>query len=161
MSRHHIKQHKSPCRSSLFAQNDESTGFGDINTHHGNDTITITPKTYTPSQAYMNLTGFDDISPFISKKSTHTLNSVHDNTFEDYNEEAPNDINNSSYRQQMIKRMQQSVFDTSNAMFSQSERITVNNQNGSTYDASGSYSPSKAPSRYLQQQTASLFKDVV
>ena len=119
---------------------------------------------YASAQSYINMSGFDDISSFISQPTNKqsAVSSQQDNNYNDYNEEGPNNINDSNYRRQMIRQMQRSVFEQSNAMFGRCEKVTTPSRSitENTYDASGSYSPSSAPSLYLQQQSKSLFKNI-
>ena len=159
MNRHH-RNHTSHSRS-LFAQPSSSQ---EPTINNQSESINMTNTNYTPASSFIHLTGFDDMSTFITapdNTKTSSLYSLHDNSFNDYNENGPNDINNSSYRQKLIKQMQQSLFEQSNSMFAQSEHINPNCQlNEHTYDTDGPYRPSNAPSKYLQQQTKPIFKQV-
>ena len=128
------------------------------------DSLNMQTANYTAAHSFIKMSGFDDISPFITQPSSSQsdVSSLRDNNFNDYNEQGPNNINDSDYRQRMIRQMQQSVFEQSNAMFGHSEKTNTSTHpiTESTYDASGTYSPSAAPSLYLQQQSKSLFKSI-
>ena len=128
------------------------------------DSLNIQNTNCTMAQSFINMSGFDDLSPFITQSHDPrtAVSSMRDNNFNDYNETGPNNINDSDYRQRMIRQMQRSVFEQSNAMFAHSEKVATPSRpiNENTYDASGSYSPSAAPSLYLQQQSKSLFKNI-
>lgn len=166
MNRHH-RTHTAHSRS-LFAQPSSSsfspTSEQSLNINPNSESINMTNTNYTPASSFIHLTGFDDMNTFITAPDnvkTSTVNSLHDNSFNDYNENGPNDINNSSYRQKLIKQMQQSLFNQSNSMFAQTEHINPNRQlTEHTYDADGPYRPSHAPSKYLQQQTKPIFKQM-
>lgn len=127
------------------------------------DNIHLTSENFKPNQALIDITGFNDIAAFINSTNdkSHTMKNKHDNTFDDYNEDGKNNINESSYRQLLIKQMTDSVFQQSQSMFgdmkqtSKSSRRNPENQ----YDVDSTYTPSKAPSLYLQKQSKRIFKD--
>ena len=125
------------------------------------DSITLTSENYKPNKALIDITGFDSLSPFVSTDKSHTLNNSHDNTYNDYNEGGPNNINDSDYRRRLIKQMQQSVFQQSESMFGNTEKTSQQRRDPSKeYDVSNTYTPSNAQSVYLQHQTKNLFKNI-
>ena len=128
-----------------------------------NDTLTLDRNEYNPGQAMIEMTGFDDLTPFITqpKSSQKSLSSIHDNNFNDYNEEGYNDINGSDYRQRMIKQSIREMFEQTNSMFGNSEKVHSNQKmSDSSYDANGSFTPSHAQASYLQKQSRSLFDNI-
>ena len=154
------KKHSKRSSSSSSRQSNTPDIFVDPHS----DSLNLQTANYSAAQSFINISGFDDISPFITQPTNaqSSVSSLHDNNFNDYNELGPNNINDSDYRQRMIRQMQRSVFEQSNAMFGHSEKANTSTHpiTESTYDASGSYSPSAAPSLYLQQQSKSLFKNI-
>lgn len=126
-----------------------------------NDNIQLTSTNYKPNQALMNLTGFDELTPFMGDGKSKSVSSMHDNSFNDYNEEGNNNINESSYRQMLIKQMTDSVFQQSHAMFGDYENSNKSSRRNpeNQYDVDNTYTPSKAPSLYLQKQSKRIFRD--
>ena len=127
------------------------------------DNIHLTSENYRPNQALIDITGFNDIAAFINNNDkSHSMNAKHDNSFDDYNEEGKNNINESSYRQMLIKQMTDSVFQQSRSMFGdmkQSSKSSVHRTAENQYDVDNTYTPSKAPSLYLQKQSKRIFRD--
>lgn len=136
------------------------------------DSITLTNENFKPNKTLINLSGFDELAPFVGTDKSYTLNSTTDNRYNDYNEGGPNNINESDYRQRLIRQMQQSVFQQSESMFGRSERVAQPRQssrrggNGNSdliipnYDVANTYTPSNVQSIYLQQQSKKLFKNI-
>ena len=136
------------------------------------DSITLTNDNYKPNKALINISGFDNLSPFIGTDKSHTINTSTDNSYNDYNEGGPNNINDSDYRHRLIRQMQQSVFQQSESMFGRTERVAQPRSAAAAtskrdhfitipkYDVADTYTPSNAQSVYLQKQSKKLFKNI-
>ena len=127
------------------------------------DSITLTSTNYNPTQTLINLTGFDNLTPFLTQSQTmnDSLSSSHDNSYSDYNENGTNDINGGNYRQLLIQQMQQNLFKQTNEMFGNSELTTLNQKpNEHMFDVSSNYQPSKAPANYVKHQAKGIFKNI-
>lgn len=127
------------------------------------DSITLTTMNYNPTQTLINLTGFDNLSPFLTQLQTanDSLSSSHDNSYSDYNENGTNDINGGKYRQLLVQQLQDDLFKQTNEMFGNSELTTLNQKpNEHMFDVSSSYQPSRAPGDYVKQQAKSIFKNI-
>lgn len=127
------------------------------------DSITLTAMNYNPTQTLINLTGFGNLSPFLTQSQTtnDSLSSSHDNSYSDYNENGTNDINGGKYRQLLVQQLQDDLFKQTNEMFGNSELTTLNQKpNEHMFDVSTSYQPSRAPGDYVKQQAKSIFKNI-
>lgn len=120
-----------------------------------NDSIHLTSENYKPNQTLIDITGFSNLSPFMGNDKSHSLDSIHDNAYSDYNETGQNNINDSDYRKRLIKQMQDSVFQQSQSMFGSIERANKNNQ----YQVDSHYTPSNASAVYLQRQSKQMFNN--
>lgn len=127
-----------------------------------NENIIITGDNYKPNATLMGILGFNELAPFIesNSKGKKTIDSIHDNNYNDYNESGPNDINNGDYRQRLIKQMQDSMFKQSNAMFGTSEHFRSDETPDYNNAQNTVYSSSNAQAVYLQRQSKKLFKNM-
>ena len=127
------------------------------------DSITLTATNYNPTQTLINLTGFDNLTPFLKQSQTinDSLSSSHDNSYSDYNENGTNDINGGNYRQLLIQQMKQKLLKQTNEMFRNSELTSLNQKpNEHMFDVSSNYQPSTAPGNYVKQQAKGIFKNI-
>ena len=122
-----------------------------------NDSIHLTGENFKPNQSLIDITGFNDLAPFVGNNKSYTLNVADDNTYSDYNETGSNNINDSEYRRRLIKQMQDSLFQQSQSMFGNMEKAHSNDKNNQ-YDVESTYTPSRAPSLYLQKQSKRIFR---
>ena len=127
-----------------------------------NDNIVITGDNYKPNSTLMKISGFNELAPFIeaNSKGKKTIDNVHDNNYNDYNEIGPNDINGGNYRQLLIKQMQESVFKQSNAMFGSNGYFKSNETPDYNNVQNTSFKSSNAQAVYLQRQSKKLFKNI-
>jgi len=127
-----------------------------------NDNIVLTNDNYKPNEALMDMLGFNELAPFIESKSKgkKTIDKLHNNNYNDYNESGFNDINGGDYRQRLIKQMQDSMFKQSNAMFGSTEHFKANEEPDYNDIQNTSYQSSNAQAVYLQRQSKKLFKNM-
>lgn len=130
------------------------------------DSIYLNSSNYNPNQSLIELTGFNDLKPFVKapKKSSKSIDSIRDNTFNDYNENGSNSINDSNYRQKLIKQMTDSVMQQTESMFGHSEKLTKSqttreNPNMPEYTLDPSFHHSTAQPLYLQEQSKRIFRN--
>ena len=154
------KQTKKQRRSAIYLQDSEPI----INNQ--NDSIYLNTNNYNPNQSLIDVLGFKDIQTFVQQSNNpgQTMNNLKDNSFNDFNETGDNNINNSDYRQRMIRQMMADTIQQTESMFGKSEKLNKNNVNRENpnmpeYSMDSSYTPSKAPSKYLQQQSKRIFRD--
>ena len=156
-SKYRKSKHESQTSNSSYASNsnpDSNSQYEQPFISTSNDSIHLTSENYKPNQALIDITGFSNLSPFINTSDkSHSLDSLHDNAYSDYNETGQNNINDSDYRRRLIKQMQDSVFQQSRSMFGTIERTTKNNQ----YQVDSHYTPSNASAAYLQRQSKQMF----
>ena len=145
------KSNKSIHSSSQFAQDSQSDS----------NTLTAPNHNLNLAQAFIDFTGFGDLTPFLVQERNNSILSSHDNSFTDYNENGINDINGGNYRQMLIQQMQQNLFKQTNEMFGNSELTTMNQKpNEHMFDVSPNYQPSRAPGNYVKQQAKCIFKNI-